>query len=233
MVRTLPLLALLAACAPASVSSITQDAGAATDQGGAVNPTDATAGADARLAAEPAWVAVDVRTGAPCDPVSACGGDVRGTWDVAGACIEVPLDESLMRCPGAMVTRRGGRARGRVTFGERIARRRAEWSAEVETLIPAVCASFVGGCPGIQASVRLINPDTTCEARPSGDCRCLARTAGVIDDGDGYSTDRGQIISSTLRRRWDYCVSDGALRYRDVSAIGPREPGVITLRRAE
>jgi hypothetical protein len=33
-------------------------------------------------------------------------------------------------------------------------------------------------------------------------------------------------------RRWDYCIQGDALRYRDVSAREPREPGVITLRRA-
>lgn len=228
----------LSACAPVTVSTALDggaDASAAPQDAadeGASNQVDVPPGADAALPlGEPPWVEVDVRTGGPCDPVTACGGEVEATWDVAGACIEVPLDETLMRCPGAAVTRRGGRARGRVTFGARLARRSAEWSAEVETRIPAVCASFVGGCPGIQSAARLAVPDTTCETLERGDCRCTARQTGRIDDGDGYVTERGQIVSSSLGRRWDYCVQGELLRYRDVSATGPREPGAITLRR--
>ncbi|MEZ4392333.1 MAG: hypothetical protein R3A48_14695 [Polyangiales bacterium] len=228
----------LSACTPVTVST-TFDGGADAPsipqdavEGGSSNQVDVAAGADVPLPpGEPPWVEVDVRTGGPCDPVTACGGEVEATWDVAGACIEVPLDETLMRCPGASVTRRGGRARGRVTFGSRVARRSAEWSAEVETMIPAVCASFVGGCEAIQSAARLAVPDTTCETLASGACRCLARQSGRIDDGDGYVTERGQIVSSSLGRRWDYCVQGDLLRYRDVSATGPREPGTITLRR--
>lgn len=229
---------LLSACTPVTVSTSFDggaDAFSAPQDAADVragNQVDVASGVEASLPlGEPPWVEVDVRTGGPCDPVTACGGEVEATWDVAGACIEVPLDETLMRCPGAMVTRRGGRARGRVTFGPSIARRNAEWSAEVETLIPAVCASFVGGCPAIQTAARLAVPDTTCETLGSGDCRCTSRQSGGINDGDGYVTERGQIVSSSLGRRWDYCVQGELLRYRDVSATGPREPGTISLRR--
>ena len=104
--------------------------------------------------------------------------------------------------------------------------------AEVQVLIPAVCAAFVGGCPGIQAAVRNVAPDTTCAATTMGDCECTARQAGGLNDADGYTTEGGQIVSATLMRRWDYCIDGDALRYRDVSAREPREPGVITLRRA-
>lgn len=255
------LLITLAACAPASVSAPLDagagDAGSALGDALAPRP-DAVAlgdsGPSPDLAApqadaptqrdapplapdggpalgEPPWVDVDVRTGAGCDPVRACGGEVEGTWDVAAACIEVPLDEALMRCPGAAVTRRGGRARGRVVFASRVARRVAEWTAEVEANIPAVCALVLGGCSGIQSAVRPAAPDTTCETRSNGDCRCTSRQSGRIDDADGYTTERGQIVSATLGRRWDYCVQGELLRYRDVSGAGPREPGVITLRR--
>lgn len=235
----------LCACAPASVSSLVDAAG-----GGAMSPDGAPsndAGARSDAAApgadvgastdvswplgEPAWVDVDVRTNGRCPELNACGGDVVGTWDVAGVCIEVPVEETLMRCPGARVARRSGRARGRVSFGERLAVRRAEWSVEVQTIIPAVCAAFVGGCDGIQAGLRLLARDSTCQASMAGDCDCVARQSGAINDADGYSTSGGQIVSATLTRRWDYCVGDGALRYRDANAQAPAEPGTITLRR--
>lgn len=242
-------LATALGCAPASVSALVDpDAAALGDTGVRVDaavradapgpnadggmPLDARPPADVRATlGDPEWVDVDVRTNGRCPPLNACGGAVEGTWDVGAVCLEVPIEETLMRCPGARVTRRGGRARGRVTFGERLALRRAEWSAEVQVAIPAVCAAFVGGCAGIQAAVRALAPDTTCQTAASGDCDCLARQAGMLQDGDGYATEGGQIVSATLMRRWDYCVSADTLRYRDVSAREPREPGVITLRR--
>lgn len=245
--RPLLLLPLLG-CAPASVSTLADASGAdlpRADLGNAIIPgqdvsavqdapaaTDAaTPPVDAGALGEPAWVGVDVRTSGACDALNACGGDVRGTWDVAGVCIEVPIADAVMRCPGAQISRTGGRARGRVTFDGARARRAAEWTAEVEVAIPAYCAALLGGCDGIQTAVRGAVPDTTCAADATGACRCLARQNGGIDDGDGYSTSGTQIVSATLLRRWDYCVSGAQLRYRDASATGPREPGTITLAR--
>lgn len=240
--RSFLLLLPLAACAPASVSSLADAGNAPADA--VVARTDAVvARTDAPPAVtdtpavtsdlgEPPWVDVEVRTSGACPAVSRCGGEVRGTWDVAGACLEVPIEAALSQCPGASVTRRGGRARGRVTFGDRIAVRRAEWSAEVQLLIPAVCAAFVGGCPGIQSLIRNVAPNATCAVTSRGDCDCNARQSGSLGDGDAYSTEGGQIVSGVLMRRWDYCIEGELLRYRDVSAQEPREPGVITLRRA-
>ncbi|MFO0625525.1 MAG: hypothetical protein U0325_07885 [Polyangiales bacterium] len=198
-------------------------------------PDVATAGSDRPApptdTGEPPWVDVDLRTRGTCPPLSRCGGDVRGTWDVAGVCLEVPIEDALGRCPGARVTRRAGRARGRVTFADALAIRRAEWTAEVQVLIPALCAALVGGCPGIQSSVRAVAPDTTCVAMGLGDCDCTVRQAGGLNDGDVYRLENNQIVSASLGRRWDYCIDGDALRYRDVSAREPREPGTITLRR--
>ncbi len=53
----------------------------------------------------------------------------------------------------------------------------------------------------------------------------------VIDDADGYAIEGNQIVSATLMKRWDYCVSGDALRYRDVSSSGELEPGIIELGR--
>lgn len=236
-----PLLLLLASAACAPTASPTRQDAAPVDVPSALDaaalPADAPAPNPDRPAAptdlgDPPWVDVDLRTSGACPALARCGGDVRGTWDVTGVCLEVPVEAALAQCPGARVTRRGGRARGRVTFGERLALRRAEWTAEVQVLIPAVCAGFVGGCPGIQAVVRGVAPDTSCAATAAGDCECVARQAGGLNDGDGYSTEGLQIVSATLMRRWDYCIDGDALRYRDVSAQEPREPGVITLGRA-
>jgi hypothetical protein len=229
-----------AACAP-TIFAITTDASAPRDVAVTLpdRPTLSTndvppttdASVDGAGLGAPAEVSVVVLTTGTCEALTACGGDVRGTWDVAAVCLEVPIEETVNRCPGGRVTRREGRASGRVIFGSGFAQRRAQWTAEVEVFIPGVCAGFLGGCPGIQSTVRAVAPDTTCVMEGLGDCRCTARQSGTLADGDGYDTASGQIVSSSLGRRWDYCIAADRLRYRDVSATGPREPGTITLAR--
>ncbi len=182
---------------------------------------------------DPAWVAVDILTdGSTCPALDACGGDVVGTWDVTGGCFELPIEEALSRCPGAEVTRREGRARGRVTFDASFADRLAQSEVLVEIVVPSFCAGFVGGCSGIATMIAGQVPDSSCVTEASGDCRCAARQVTSIDDADGYVVEGNQIVSATLGRRWDYCIEGDALRYRDVTpGATDREPGIIGLGR--
>jgi len=247
-----PLVALLAACAsPAIVSTpdaaapdvaapmdVATQPDAAPDvapagDGPLLPPTDAPPLLnDGGTLGEPPWVTLEVRTTTSCPPLAPCGGAVMGTWDVAGGCFDLPIPADLMRCPGARVTRASGRARGRVTFGPIIADRAAQWELEAELAVPAVCAAFVGGCAGLQAAIRGAFPDSACAAEGAvGDCRCAVRQTGALRDGDGYTTRDNQIVSATAGRRWNYCVAGDRLRYRDVSAAEPREPGTIELTR--
>jgi hypothetical protein len=136
---------------------------------------------------------------------------------------------ALSACPGASVLRSTGRGRGRVTFERGFARRIAQWETEVELRVPAVCAAFVGGCAGIEATVRASTPDAACATEATGDCRCAARRNGGFSDADAYTTTATQIVSGTGGRRWDYCITGDRLRYRDASAAEPREPGQIEL----
>lgn len=182
---------------------------------------------------DPAWVELDVITdGTACPALDACGGDVEGTWDVTGGCFELPIEAELSRCPGAAVTRRDGRARGRVTFEGGFARRVAQSEVVVEMFVPALCADFVGGCDAIEGLVRMATADSECVTEASGACRCAARQVYAIDDADGYTTESGQIVSASLGRRWDYCIDGTSLRYEDVTPGSTmREPGIIELGR--
>lgn len=186
---------------------------------------------DAGPLGPPEWQALDVVDAGECDPLIACGGDELGTWDVAGGCIEVPVPMELMRCPGAAVTRREGRARGRVTFEDGVADRTAQFEVELEVFVPELCAGFVGGCEVIASRFAAVAPDSACVTEAEGDCRCAARQTGVIDDGDAYAIESDQIVSTTSGKRWDYCVEGTLLRYRDVSGTTMLEPGIITLER--
>jgi len=179
----------------------------------------------------PAWVDLDVLTGGEtCPALVACGGDEVGTWDVTGGCIELPLGGMLAVCPGATLEA-SGRARGRVVFDGTLARRIAQTEVVATIFLPAVCAGFVGGCSSIEERIRMQSPDAACADDGAGNCDCAVRQSSVIDDGDLYTIEGNEIVSSTAGRRWEYCVEGTSMRYRDVTPMGEREPGIIELGR--
>ncbi len=209
----------------------TRDSAAPADAGPILPDRDAgDPFGDAGPAGPPAWVPLEVLTdGSECDPLVACGGDIVGTWDVSGGCVEVPVPEELMMCPTASLTA-VGMARGRVTFDGTTAVRAAQSEVIVSVFVPGLCAAFVGGCDAIETMIQGMFPDAACRESATADCDCDIRQGIVIDDTDGYTIEGFQIVSATLGKRWDYCVgTDGTMRYRDVSPSGTIEPGIITL----
>lgn len=214
-----------------------RDAGEARDSGGGtfdsgpiLPPIDAgDPFGDAGALGTPEWVPIDVLVdGSTCDPLTACGGDVVGTWDVTGGCVEVPIGEELDACPGATVSG-SGRARGRVIFDGTFATRTGQSEVVIELFVPSLCAAFLGGCSALETQIRMAAPDARCVADSAGNCDCAARQVFVIDDADFYTTEDGQIVSASSDRRWDYCVEGTSLRYRDASSSGEREPGIVEL----
>jgi hypothetical protein len=208
------------------------DAAAPGDAGPILPPTDAgDPFGDAGTLGTPPWVPLDVRVdGSSCATLVACGGDLDGAWDVAGGCVEVPVPMDLMRCPGAAITRGEGRTRGRVFFMDGFSRRTAQWEVEVEFFVPGFCASFVGGCAGIQSAVQMSTPDARC-IEDAGDCRCAVRQLQSFDEAGSYTIEGNQIVAETTGKRWDYCIEGDSMRYQDVSETGTREAGIIELGR--
>ncbi len=220
--------------APSSLDapSLSDGGAAATDSGSILPPFDVGSPfADGGTLGDPEWVDLDVLTdGSHCTPLVPCGGDLLGTWDVTGGCFELPIESSLSMCPGARITRREGRARGRVTFDGTRGVRVAQSVVTVAMSIPAVCASYVGGCGAIEALVQRQAPDSTCLAQADGSCQCEARQGYAIDDGDAYRIEGNEFVSATTGHRWAYCVDGTSMRYEDVTrAPATREPGIIEL----
>ena len=169
-----------------------------------------------------------------CAPLVPCGGDVVGTWDVTGACVEVPIPAALFTCPGATAVGTG-MGRGRVTFDGTTAFRTSQAVVSVEVFVPTVCAGFLGGCSALETMLQSSVPDSACVTETAG-CRCAARQHFMIDDADGYTIDTAtnEIVSATLMKRWAYCITGGTLRYEDTTPAGgpaPREEGIIELGR--
>lgn len=216
--------------APAVADAPRPDAPAAARDGSILPPSDAgDPFGDAGALGPPPWVPIDVLTMGTCDPLVPCGGDVVGTWDVQGGCIEVPIAMDVMRCPGAMIVSATGRARGRVTFDGTNVDRLAQSQAEIEVFIPAFCARFVGGCAEVESMLRMRVADSVCLEEGAGDCRCAARVTNTIDDNEAYTIAGNEIVGATSGKRWAYCVDAASgMRYEDVSPSNP-EPGIIEL----
>lgn len=185
---------------------------------------------DAGALGTPEWVPLEVLTMGTCAPLTPCGGDVVGTWDVTGACVEVPLPDALFACPGATAVG-SGMGRGRVTFTGTVAIRTAQSVVSVEVFVPTVCAGLIGGCAGLETMLQGAVADSACVTETTG-CRCAARQHFEIDDGDAYTIVGNEIVSTTSGKHWAYCVSGGTLTYEDTSPAGataPREEGIIEL----
>ncbi|MFK7985016.1 MAG: hypothetical protein AB8I08_03220 [Sandaracinaceae bacterium] len=219
------------------VDSGPPDAG--TSDSGAVDAgtTDAGADPDAGLTwpdpsrPAPDWVDLTVGPVGSCPALTPCGGDIVGTWDLSGGCFEVDIESAISSCPGAMVTRREGRGRGRVRFeSSGAAHRVAESVVETDLFFPAVCAAFFS-CSMLEDAMRGLVDEASCTADSTGNCECTASLSTVIDDMDTYSTMSNEIVGGFSGKRWEYCVDGEQLRYRDSSATEPREPGTVTLRR--
>ncbi|MGE3635747.1 MAG: hypothetical protein AB7P00_37930, partial [Sandaracinaceae bacterium] len=179
----------------------------------------------------PEWVALSVGAAGSCPAFTPCGGDVVGAWDVSAGCFEVDVETAIASCPGATVTRREGRGRGRVLFeAGGLAHRVAQSEVEVDTLIPALCAAFVS-CASIEATMRMAATEARCTTSAAGDCQCTATIRTSIDDTDAYTTAGDEIVSVSSGKRWEYCVTGDQLVYRDSSPAGPREPGTVDLTR--
>lgn len=187
---------------------------------------------DAGTLGTPEWVPIDVLTTESCATLTPCGGDVVGTWDVTGGCVEIPIPDAFFACPGATAVG-SGMGRGRVTFTGTVARRTAQSVASVAVFLPAVCAGLIGGCDGLETMLQGAVPDSACVTEAAG-CRCEARQHFGIDDGDLYSIEGNEIVSTTSGRRWAYCIAGDELRYEDTTPPGgptPNEPGIIELGR--
>jgi hypothetical protein len=203
----------------------TDAGGAAADAGEPAWPDDGS------MLPAPAWAALTVGPLDSCPALTACGGDVVDAWDVSGGCFEVDIESTIASCPGAMVTRREGRGRGRVVFGaDGFAHRVAQAEVEVDVFIPAICAAVVS-CPMIEAAMRPYVSEASCTANAMGACECTATNRTAIDDRDAYRVEGNEIVSVSSGKRWAYCIDGDRLSYRDTSAAEPREPGIVELTR--
>jgi hypothetical protein len=171
-------------------SSLPVNDSATTDAANTLPPFDAgNPFGDTGSLGSPDWVTVDVRVdGSKCPAFNACGGSELGTWDVSGGCFEVPIPSAFFSCPGAKAEVVTKQARGRVTFQAGFAQRIAQSEVSANVVLPALCATAVGGCANFYATVKASAPESSCSTDTAGNCTCLMRQITQINDNDAYST---------------------------------------------
>lgn len=186
---------------------------------------------DAGALPPPEWAALAVGGRGSCPPTASCGGAIAGAWDVAGGCFEVDVEGALAACPGATVTRREGRGRGRVVFGaDALGHRVAQAVVEVAFVVPAPCLAAVS-CDAIAGAVAPLVTEARCGLAAGGHCACEAMLRVELDQRAAYRVDGDAIVAVGTDRRWAFCVDGDRLRYWDTSPSGPLEPGRVELRR--
>ncbi len=179
----------------------------------------------------PDWVPLTVGAAGSCRAFTACGGNVIGAWDVHGGCFEIDIESAVASCPGARVTMRTGRGRGRVVFGaDGFAHRVADSEVDVSMVVPEICARFFS-CAMLQGVLSRTFTQGACTTAANGDCNCTARQVTHIDHSDAYRVEANEIVSVSSGKRWEFCIQSNLLSYRDTSPTGPREPGTVELQR--
>ena len=184
-----------------------------------------------------------------CGEFTACGGDPIGEWCYAEICIEKDelLDQVFEAADGArdgceavrdeiVVRSSSGTVSGTVTVTDTtIARTNVTTSTTGTFYLPEECS--LGNCTFLEIAIenQLEGSNPTCTTEPDDGCECtLTFTTDPVTESNAYSLDGNTIVAeaaSGADRRYDFCVADGQLRFRQDPDDGANitEPGVQLL----
>jgi hypothetical protein len=216
------------------------DGATSGDDGGVSAGEGGTPGGDGGISVDGGVVSADsgpppdvdfeVRVdGSECGALTPCGGALEGTWQVSGGCVAFTQVNTLRSaCPGATISGTGT-ARGRVTFAGGTMTRDIDIDWRGSVGIPGSCAVIAGGCGGVESTIRRFVPGATvsCPGDGSGGCACSLSIVSTITGSSAYLIDGNQIVRDD-RRRWNYCVTDASMEYRETTGA---EPGTFAFMR--
>ena len=227
LVPLLPVLALalaapLGACdrdeEPDSDGGVRADAGAPppADDGGAPIP-DGGAPPPTGCPVTPPEVAIRFDG---CDALAACGGDPTGVWVYEDVCVADPVPDVSDVCATARVEDLEGTARGCVALDGANVGRDVSGRIRGTIVVPTSC-TFGAGCAAIESAL-----GTSC-TESGGECRCPFEHTWASTGGDTYTV-AGSVLTTGDGTQYDFCVSGGALDYRE-RGEDAEEPGVHRL----
>lgn len=159
--------------------------------------------------------------GASCGTFAACGGDVVGIWNVAGACSSADGLGGGDFCPGATADTSGVSITGKLTYrADMTYETSMTFSGQASMTLPASCL-MMGGvtitCASLEAQLKGAltgEPDSifekvTCTGSSSCTCTVAYKPSTQMEAGK-YSTS-GNVLSTTptgdsFADKADYCV---------------------------
>jgi hypothetical protein len=198
--------------------SSTSDGGGGTDGSSAADAANDT-GVDASLTGPFATI-----TYGSCSTFTACGGDVKGTWNVSGGCVSSDLFKAAKaQCAGITESAVVFQARGNVTADATTITRNTEVKFTAKLAIPSDCKAKVGGaCATVGSALIFAGLQTaTCtdDAATSG-CNCDVGDTITDSSSNVYVTAGNTLTtgSGASARTFDYCAAGSKLTYLETTA---------------
>lgn len=175
-----------------------------------------------------------------CGAEQPCGGDVTGTWSLAGACSNVSAAsaELAAACPGASLSGYAVSLRGMLTFNADQTYTASNWHetyAATET-VPLSCTEFAtcgegSGTVSDSSNGVSITIDTSCTGTTVCTCRISGTVSITSDLGNYYiSGTTLDLTGAATSGPFPYCVEEGRLHLMQLSTTmtTPMGQAVIT-----
>jgi hypothetical protein len=181
-----------------------------------------------------------------CGGFTACGGDPIGEWCYAEICIEKDelLDQVFEGADGALddceavrdeiiVRSSSGSVSGTISVtATTITRTDVTTDTTATFYLPEECA--FGSCTILQFAIegQLPESNPTCTDDVDNGCECsLTFMTDPVTESNDYTLDGNTIVAGAATgadRRYDFCVADGQLRFRQDPDDGANitEPGI-------
>jgi len=154
-----------------------------------------------------------------CPANNACGGNVVGTWDYTGGCIDSLFAQIKQACPTAQINAMGT-VKGTLTFTATTVARNARADASATIVFPPVCTMGLT-CTALAAT---LGPGSSCTGTTS--CTCNVTSSVVAVDGDTYTVNGGKITAGGSD--YEFCVTGSTLHYSEAGS-SPKMAGIFDL----
>lgn len=211
------------------------DAGGSPDATSMTSP-DANTGPDPKPDASTAGnedfdagTPVDVSYGT-CQPFTACGGNIVGTWKITGGCVsnQTFADLKSKFCEGIEEGNVVIKAAGTLTATDTTVTRQTKVDISADAFIPQQCAAKAGGScqiveAGLSTSVLGTDPPfdkAKCTTDGAGGCNCSVSKAYVENVTGAYTASGNTITTTNPNRTFDYCVDGSKLTYQETTSAG-------------
>jgi hypothetical protein len=152
-----------------------------------------------------------------CENFVACGGDVTGTWNLVGACVDTGVDNTGGECPEQTIDAQIDITGDIIIAADGTFTSELTTSGTVSFSLPASCLEAFAGSPDFTCDSLGDEGDaetqpTVCTGDPADTgCTCSQEQAIETDQGTGTWETDGNTFSttdddSTEPEVWEYCV---------------------------